>query len=202
MSSPNSPDGETSPLLPSPPKQSLRKRTGEFLESTNFHRFVISLITIDAACVLADLAYAFLHESCTPVEGPNAPQWLDVLAHISLFITGVFILEIPLTLWGIGIHFYVPGYVPHAGLHLFDAVIVCATFVLEVVLRGKEQELAGLLVVLRLWRLIKLVGGVSVGVGEMGEQDAIRAAEAEQEVARLKRENADLKALLVEAGVQ
>ena len=51
---------------------------------------------------------------------------------------------------------------PYAALHLFDAVVVLATFVLEVVLRGRERELAGLLVLLRLWRLVKLVGGASL----------------------------------------
>lgn len=48
---------------------------------------------------------------------------------------------------------------PHAPLHLFDAIIVVTTFVLEFVLKGRERELIGLLVILRLWRLVKLVGG-------------------------------------------
>ena len=47
----------------------------------------------------------------------------------------------------------------HAGLHLFDSLIIVTTFVLEVILKGRERELAGLLIVLRLWRLVKLVGG-------------------------------------------
>jgi len=52
------------------------------------------------------------------------------------------------------------GPVPHASLHAFDVVIILTTFTLEVVLRGKEKELAGLLIVLRFWRLVKLVGGM------------------------------------------
>jgi voltage-gated hydrogen channel 1 len=64
------------------------------------------------------------------------------------------------TLWAFGVRYYVPfGPVTHAGLHLFDAIIILTTFVLEVVLRGKEREVAGLLIILRLWRLVKLVGG-------------------------------------------
>lgn len=43
--------------------------------------------------------------------------------------------------------------------HGTQAFIIITTFVLEVVLKGKEQELAGLLIILRLWRLVKLVGG-------------------------------------------
>ena len=79
---------------------------------------------------------------------------------ISIVITTLFLIEIPLTLWSIGSEFYNPyGRFPHASLHIFDAIIILTTFVLEVVLRGKERELAGLLVILRLWRLLKLVGG-------------------------------------------
>ena len=62
-----------------------------------------------------------------------------------------------------GLSHYNPfGSVPHAGLHLFDSAIIMVTFILEVVLRGRERELVGLLVILRLWRLVKLVGGKSI----------------------------------------
>jgi hypothetical protein len=75
----------------------------------------------------------------------------------------LFLVEIPLTLWALGAQYLNPfGPVPHAGLHLFDSIIILTTFVLEVILRGKEAELAGLLVVLRLWRLVKLVGGLHI----------------------------------------
>jgi hypothetical protein len=65
-----------------------------------------------------------------------------------------------LAIWAFGLRYYNPfGPVLHATLHLFDAAIIMTTFVLEVVLKGKERELASLLIILRLWRLIKLVGG-------------------------------------------
>lgn len=115
---------------------------------------------IDASCVLADLIYTFLSPGCTPPEGPDAPQWLEVLARISLAITTVFLIEIPLSTYAFGLQFYNPfGPVPHSVLHLFDAMIIVITFALEVFLKGREQELASLLIIFRLWRLIKLVGG-------------------------------------------
>jgi hypothetical protein len=65
-----------------------------------------------------------------------------------------------MALWAFGPSYYNPvGKVPHSSLHLFDAAIIITTFVLEVALKGRERELAGLLVILRLWRLVKLVGG-------------------------------------------
>ena len=103
-----------------------------------------------------------LSDTCTPVEGPDAPVWLEVLSHISLGITTLFLIEIPVTLWAMGPKYYNPfGPFPHASLHLFDALVILGTFILEFVLRGRERELAGLLIILRLWRLVKLVGGAS-----------------------------------------
>lgn len=110
--------------------------------------------------MLADLSYTFLSDPCSGGGPGDDPLWLEILSHISLAITTLFLLEIPLALYGFGVNFYNPfGPVSHASLHLFDAIIILATFVLEVVLKGKERELASLLVVLRLWRLVKLVGG-------------------------------------------
>lgn len=120
----------------------------------------VQQVLIDSACVLADLAYTFLSAECTPIEGPDTPVWLNILAQVSLAITTFFLVEIPLSVWAIGLQNYNPfGPVPHAALHFFDAIVIVTTFVLEVVLRGRERELASLLIILRLWRLVKLVQG-------------------------------------------
>ncbi|KAH7923513.1 hypothetical protein BV22DRAFT_1092763 [Leucogyrophana mollusca] len=165
---------DTEGTTPEGPKSTVgawREKTAGFLESTHLHTFVIALITIDAACVLADLGYSFLSDGCTSPEGPEAPAWLEVLANISLAITTFFLIEIPLTLWAFGPRFFIPfSGIPHAPLHLFDAFIIVTTFVLEFVLKGRERELAGLLIILRLWRLVKLVGGIAVGAGEVEEE--------------------------------
>ena len=124
-------------------------------------QFVIQ-ITIDAICVLADLSYTFLLDDCSPLE--EEPRWLTVLAYISLVITSVFLIEIPLAIYAFGTKFYNPfakgerGTV-HSGLHFLDAVVILVTFIIEVFLKGRERELASLLIVFRLWRLIKLVSG-------------------------------------------
>ncbi|KAF5371325.1 hypothetical protein D9758_004163 [Tetrapyrgos nigripes] len=166
---------------------SARETLGRFLESPAFHKFVITLA--NAICVLADLSYSLLHPNCgcAPLPGSFTSQfpssvssyssdpetWLEVLSHISLVITTLFLIEIPLHLIAFGFNYYnpFPGGVPHATLHLFDLVIIVGTFVLEIVLRGGEKELAGLLIVFRLWRLVKLVGGIAVGTNELTEED-------------------------------
>jgi hypothetical protein len=109
--------------------------------------------------VLTDLSYAFLDDSCG--EGEN-PQWLEAVGYISLAITSFFLIEIPLAIYAFGASFYNPlGHkVVHSGLHFLDASVIVVTFIIEVFLRGKERELASLLILFRLWRLVKLVSGV------------------------------------------
>ena len=103
-----------------------------------------------------------MSSNCTSPSEPESPLWLDILSEISTAITTLFLVEIPLALWSFGLQYYNPiGSTVHAALHLFDALIIVTTFVLEVGLRGRERELVSLLVVLRLWRLVKLVGGQS-----------------------------------------
>ncbi|KAK7043583.1 hypothetical protein VNI00_008194 [Paramarasmius palmivorus] len=207
-------------------KSTFRKRLAEILESDPLHKTVIALvcsapsavaimiltgpeqITIDAACVLADLAYIVLSPGCTPA-GPDAPLWLEVLAHISLAITSFFLIEIPLALYAFGPHYYNPfADAPFGVLHVFDAIIIITTFILEVFLKGRERELASLLIVFRLWRLVKLVGGIAVGAGELGEEGAKELADTQRELGRVRdqleatrRENQRLRERLNVAGL-
>ncbi|KAI0065469.1 hypothetical protein BV25DRAFT_1821872 [Artomyces pyxidatus] len=184
--------------------KSLRERVAYGLESSAIHKLVIALIVIDAACVLADLSYTLLEQGCEGPSDPGSPIWLEVLSNISTTITTIFLVEIPLTIWSLGFQFYVPrGPVPHASLHLFDATIIITTFVLEVVLRGRERELAGLLIILRLWRLLKLVGGVAVGAGELEDETVKELAQVKRELnekhtelAQVKDDNQQLRARL------
>ncbi|KAF8628401.1 hypothetical protein AX15_003925 [Amanita polypyramis BW_CC] len=159
-----------------------REVVANFLEKTLVHKVVIALIAVDATCVLADLSYTLLSQNCAP-EDPEGPFWLEVFSDVSFAITTSFLVEIPLALWAFGFSYYNPlGDIPYALLHMCDALIIVTTFTLEILLKGRERELAGLLIVLRLWRLVKLVGGVAVGAGELGEEGAKRLAEIEKEL--------------------
>ncbi|KAG2116757.1 uncharacterized protein F5147DRAFT_674285 [Suillus discolor] len=186
--------GEQQPLLSfpygedgaptEPPKGTLdvwRENISCVLESRRFHTFIITLIVIDATCVLADLGFTVLSDSCAPLD--EGPAWLEVLATISLAITTLFLIEIPVALWTFGVRFYSPfSDVPHSTLHLFDAAIIITTFILEFVLKGRQRELAGLLIILRLWRLVKLVGGIAVGAAELGEETAEELEETKRQL--------------------
>lgn len=108
---------------------------------------------------MADLGYGFLTRQCDSGYEDD-PAWLTILGHISLVITAIFLAEISLALFAFGFGYYNPfGTVALAALHLLDAFVIITTFVLDVVLRGNEEKLAALLIILRFWRIVELMEG-------------------------------------------
>jgi len=164
-----------------------RERTGSRLKTRRFHTAVIAVIVVDAILATVDVAFTIVNPACGREHWP--PHWVEVLAEISFAIACVFMLELLVTVWALGPQWFNPfGHIPFSVLHLVDAVIIIATFVLELVLRGAGRELAALLVILRLWRLVKLVGSVAVASGDLSEERAEELHAAKQELARVKAE--------------
>ncbi|KAI8084388.1 uncharacterized protein B0P05DRAFT_436756, partial [Gilbertella persicaria] len=162
-----------------------RESLGEKLENEKFHLAVLSLVLIDAACVLVQIFYTFFHECQVPVLDVKENHLLlafEIAESISIFICTMFLFECILCLVAFGPGYYLPDY-PHWKLHVFDAAVVSTTFLLEVILRGKEREIAGLLIIFRLWRVVKIIEAavMSVSFTHQEELEELRAAYAELE---------------------
>jgi hypothetical protein len=69
-----------------------------------------------------------------------------------------------------------------------DGAVIIAGFVIDVVLHGILEEIASLVVILRLWRFFKIIEEVSAGAEEQMEDLRIRIEELEHENARLREE--------------
>ncbi|KAF9052972.1 hypothetical protein BJ165DRAFT_1523721 [Panaeolus papilionaceus] len=167
------------------------------LKHANFHKTIIGLTLFDALCVFIDLAYAFLRE-CTTEERSPRPIWLEVFSYMSMVIVSMFLVEIPVTIWALGIQFYNPfKHGAASKLHFFDAAVIIATFVLEVALRGKDRDLASLLVILRLWRLFELAESIALSTSELHEHEKEllleRICHLTTEIEKLKAENQALR---------
>lgn len=67
-----------------------------------------------------------------------------------------------------------------------DGLVILASFVIDLLTHGILEEIASLVIVLRLWRFVKIVEELSVGASE-------RMEEIEQQVELLEKENAELK---------
>jgi voltage-gated hydrogen channel 1 len=75
--------------------------------------------------------------------------------------------------------------------HCFDALIIIASFIVDVLLQGPLEEVASLIIILRLWRVVKIIEELSVGAQEQMEG-------LEDRVAQLEKENQELRAQLDE----
>jgi len=115
-----------------------------------------------------------------------------MLSDISLGITVVFVIELIVFTWAFG-----PMYYLGSVLHFCDAAIIIATFVLEVVFKGRDRDLAAVLI---LFRLVRFAGGgmqtllgvseniylkcrtAAVGVGELDEETKKELEKTRQEL--------------------
>ncbi|EAU88616.2 hypothetical protein CC1G_04322 [Coprinopsis cinerea okayama7 len=166
-----------------------RTTTARVLTSPHMHRILILLIFIDVVFVLVELGYTLFNPNCSELEPRETPVWMEALSITSLALSALLVTEIPITVWCMGIQYFNPfGAVHWAALHLFDALINLATFILDLVLRGRERELASLLIILRLWRIAKLVSSVAVATDSLEEEVEARLEATKQELHRTKEE--------------
>lgn len=86
--------------------------------------------------------------------------------------------------------------------HCFDALIVVASFITDVVLRGVVEEVASLIVVMRLWRVMQIIEELGVAAQERAEelQETIDELRCDNNV--LRKEVSHLRDLLDKNGVK
>ncbi|GAA5884492.1 hypothetical protein JCM6882_005273 [Rhodosporidiobolus microsporus] len=157
--------------LPPSRFQRFRRRLAAALDSPETHWTIIGLSVLDFVFTVGELAYEFLKESsCVCNDSCEEPAMLEMVGWLSTFVTTAFVVEIPLDLVAFGPKHYLTA--KHHLLHLFDAVVVIVAFVLEVLLQGPAHDVASLLIILRLWRLLKLVSALQVGSTELEEESA------------------------------
>jgi hypothetical protein len=77
--------------------------------------------------------------------------------------------------------------------HTLDALVILASFTVDVVLHGVLEEVASLVVILRLWRFFKIIEEFSVGASE-------QMAALSERIGELEAENRDLKAEMERGG--
>lgn len=77
--------------------------------------------------------------------------------------------------------------------HCFDALVILASFITDTLLRGSLEEVASLIIVLRLWRVFKIIEELSAEAQEQIEGVQVRLEAAEEENARLRSEVIRLK---------
>ncbi|MCJ1361618.1 hypothetical protein MMC16_000718 [Acarospora aff. strigata] len=167
------PDGEDSRL------HTTRTRAQRFLTSKAGHYFVLLLVSLDLSCILVDLNINLFvceqeHRDQRLVKAHHA------LGTVSLVFSCLFMTELLASIWAFGLPYF------KAWFHCLDAAVIVAAFVIAICLGGVLEQVCSLIVVLRLWRVFKIIEEFDAGA--KGQIDALS-----ERIAELEIENDDLK---------
>ena len=77
--------------------------------------------------------------------------------------------------------------------HCFDAFVILAGFIVDVCLKGVLEEIGSIVVVLRLWRVFKIIEEFSAGAEEQMDTLSERVESLERENEELKKELLSIK---------
>ncbi|XP_030846823.1 voltage-gated proton channel isoform X2 [Strongylocentrotus purpuratus] len=174
---------------------SLREKLHEIMETQKFHIAILVLVVIDCILVIVELVIDF--EVLSQEEGQcNATETdkeekevtaANVLHYISIGILSIFMIELLIKIPVFRMEFF------RSKLEVFDGIIIVISFVLDVVSLIYEEQFAvlQLLVLLRLWRIVRVVNGVILSVETQAkkkiEQQKHLRAEVEHEMEKFRR---------------
>ncbi|CAJ2500050.1 Uu.00g029030.m01.CDS01 [Anthostomella pinea] len=163
-----------------------RRQTKHFLTSKIGHYSVLALVSIDVTAIFIDLILQL--ETCEgrlrPEEGDKAQE---VLGDLSLIFSCLFMVELLASIWAFGWQYF------KSWFHWLDATVILAGFVLDVLLKGVLEEVGSLVVVLRLWRVFKIIEELSAGAEEQMEPLQEKIGDLEKQCGELRRQVEQLK---------
>ncbi|KAF8934404.1 hypothetical protein EDD21DRAFT_365368 [Dissophora ornata] len=163
-----------------------RHEVGEIIESKRAHVVILILTSLDILLVICQIAATLLG-----LDDNDEADWiLEIFAHASLAIVTFFVFEILLKIFAFGPSYFWTS-TPHGLLHLADALIIIISFLLEIFLKGAEQELGSLLIIFRLWRVIKLTGTVAIETAEHNAEHINQLKEQIKELEQQLKESQD-----------
>jgi hypothetical protein len=156
-----------------------QQRTRTFLSSHTQHYTVLLLVALDLLGIFADIIIN-LYQCDFPSSSPTWSSVRDGLGLTGLVFSCIFMLELLLSIWAFGWRYF------NSWFHFFDAAVIVVGFVTDVLLHGVLEEIASLVVVLRLWRFFKIIEEIGVGAEE-------QMAVLEGKIGELERENEELR---------
>ncbi|KAG5925675.1 hypothetical protein E4U42_004061 [Claviceps africana] len=186
------------PLLPPPPDATIsglqpgttrrllhhlhrvRRRGRVLLSSRRKHFLVMSMVALDVTALLANIFIQLIACEMHQRDEPWVRALTGSLETLGLVLSSLFMVELGGCLFSFGLSYLASWF------HLFDALVIVASFVIDVASQGLTESIGSLVVVLRLWRLARISEEVVMGATE-------RLDLMEQHLQDLERENATLK---------
>jgi hypothetical protein len=168
----------------------LRLLTQAVLSSPLGRYTILALIGLDISGVFAEFLVTSL--ACDGSLSAHSAETAEaVLSVLSLTFSSIFMVELILTLWAFGWW----DYLIVSKIHILDALVIVLSFGIDLApyLTSKEgsaeEQFSRLVIVLRLWRVFKIVEelGVSGAQGQMVEPLEEKVKELEEENKELRR---------------
>ncbi|MEJ1282037.1 hydrogen voltage-gated channel 1 [Cricetulus griseus] len=181
-------DAEAGPVPTPKPALDFRNRLRKLFSSHRFQVVIICLVILDALLVLAELLL-----DLKIIEPDEKDYAVKAFHYMSFAILVFFMVEIFFKIFVFRLEFF------HHKFEILDAVVVVVSFVLDLILLFKKHqfEALGLLILLRLWRVARIINGVSpvllgcVGEGRKGIIISVKTR-SERQILRLKQINIQL----------
>eukprot|EP01120_Amphizonella_sp_Union-15-10_P013083 TRINITY_DN6013_c0_g1_i1.p1 TRINITY_DN6013_c0_g1~~TRINITY_DN6013_c0_g1_i1.p1 ORF type:complete len:221 (-),score=27.64 TRINITY_DN6013_c0_g1_i1:75-737(-) len=150
---------------------STRRNIAELIESHKVQIGLLVLLLFDVAIVIAELILESTHQ-CVAIPGEfekyrieYPAHWMDYLSEVfhilSIAILCVFALELLLLLFALGFAFF------RKLLYVLDIIVVSVSLVIDILL---SDALSSLIILFRLWRLLRIVHGIYASIEEVSQE--------------------------------
>ncbi|THX44048.1 hypothetical protein D6D10_00619 [Aureobasidium pullulans] len=178
---------ESSPERTDSTFSTARRCTRRYLNSKFGHYAILLLVSLDCSCIFGEFVIQILtcEGRVSESKGDVAQEAIGI---VGLVFSCLFVLELMASIWAFGFQYF------RSKFHCFDATVIVASFVIDVLLRGILEEVASLVIILRLWRVIKIMEELSVGAQEQTEALRERIELLEHEKSQMEIELSALKA--------
>ncbi|NXN24352.1 HVCN1 protein, partial [Nycticryphes semicollaris] len=161
-------------LEPTRSRVSFQDMMKKLFSSHRFQILVVCLVILDALLVLGELLMdlKIIH----PDKYNITPK---VFHYLSLSILTIFLVEVGFKVFVYRREFF------HHKFEVLDGIVVIVSFILDVVLvfREHEFEAVGLLILLRLWRVARIINGIILSVKTRSEQQVSKLKQANLKLA-------------------
>ncbi|XP_029296850.1 voltage-gated hydrogen channel 1 isoform X2 [Cottoperca gobio] len=171
--------------------------------SQRFQVFVVCLVILDAIFVLVELLIEL-----SIIQLGSGHLASEVFHYLSLALLTFFIMELLGKLFAYRLEFFQHKF------EMFDGLVVVVSFVLDIVFIFHEDAFngMGLLILLRLWRVARIINGILVSVKTRAHQRIHKLKESydhlvqnvtelQERTDKLEQENQKLQALLKKHGI-
>ncbi|XP_055003250.1 voltage-gated hydrogen channel 1 isoform X2 [Sorex araneus] len=167
--------GAAAPAQPGPrPSAQFRTSLRKLFSSHRFQVIIICLVILDALLVLAELILDL--RIIQPDKNNYAAR---VFHYLSIAILTLFMMEVFFKIFVFRLEFF------HHKFEILDAIVVVVSFVLDIVLVFWEHEFEALnlLILLRLWRVARIINGIIISVKTRSERQLLRLRQLNAQLA-------------------